>query len=68
MRIILNGEVKEVDGEASVADAVILSGAPDIERGVAVAVEGEVVPRGEWEGRALADGEAIEVVHAVQGG
>ena len=44
------------------------SGAPDAERGVAVAVEGEVVPRGEWDGRVLADGEAIEVVHAVQGG
>ena len=68
MRIILNGEVKEVDGEASVADAVVLAGAPDVERGVAVAVEGEVVPRAEWEARALAEGEAIEVVHAVQGG
>jgi len=68
VRIILNGEAKEVGDEASVADAVILSGAPDIERGVAVAVEGEVVPRGEWEGRALSEGEAIEVVHAVQGG
>jgi sulfur carrier protein len=47
---------------------VILSGAPDTERGVAVAVEGEVVPRGEWEERALSEGETIEVVHAVQGG
>jgi sulfur carrier protein len=68
LRIILNGEEREVDGKASVADAVILSGAPDTERGVAVAVEGEVVPRGEWEERALSEGETIEVVHAVQGG
>ena len=45
-----------------------LAGAPDVERGVAVAVEGEVVPRAEWEERVLAEGEAIEVVHAVQGG
>ena len=57
-----------MEAEASVADAVILAGAPDVERGVAVAVEGEVVPRAEWEGRVLAEGEAIEVVHAVQGG
>jgi sulfur carrier protein len=68
VRIILNGEEKDVEDEASVADAVVLAGAPDVERGIAVAVEGEVVPRAEWEDRVLADGEAIEVVHAVQGG
>jgi sulfur carrier protein len=68
VRIVLNGEVREVEAEARVADAVALAGAPDIDRGVAVAVEGEVVPRGEWERRVLAEGDAIEVVHAVQGG
>jgi sulfur carrier protein len=68
VKIVLNGEEKEVEAEASVADAVVLAGAPDAARGVAVAVEGEVVPRAEWEERLLAEGEAIEVVHAVQGG
>ena len=68
MKIILNGEERDVEAEASVADAVVMAGAPDVERGIAVAVEGEVVPRGEWEGRVLTEGEAIEVVHAVQGG
>jgi sulfur carrier protein len=38
------------------------------ERGVAVAVDGEVVPRAEWESRALSEGENVEVVRAVQGG
>jgi sulfur carrier protein len=37
-------------------------------RGVAVAVNGEVVPRGEWGERGLREGDAIEVVEAVQGG
>jgi sulfur carrier protein len=68
MKIVLNGEVTEVETPMSVADAVAIAGAPDAQRGVAVAVEGEVVPRGEWEGRVLAEGEQIEVVHAVQGG
>ena len=68
MKIVLNGEMKEVQTGLSVAEAVALSGAPDAERGVAVAVAGEVVPRGEWEERVLAEGDAIEVVHAVQGG
>ena len=37
-------------------------------RGVAVAVDAEVVPRGEWESRRLAGGERVEVVMAIQGG
>ncbi len=68
MKIILNGEEREVGAHASVADAVAITGAPDSVRGVAVAVGGEVVPRGEWSERVLAEGDAIEVVHAVQGG
>lgn len=68
MKVILNGEERELAAKANVADAVLLAGAPDAERGVAVAVGGEVVPRAEWELKVLADGDSIEVVHAVQGG
>jgi sulfur carrier protein len=68
VKIVLNGEERELEADASVADAVVMAGAPDVERGIAVAVEGEVVPRAEWDDRTLNEGEAIEVVHAVQGG
>jgi sulfur carrier protein len=37
-------------------------------RGVAVAVDGEVVPRAEWANAALADAAQVEVLTAVQGG
>lgn len=37
-------------------------------RGIAVAVNGEVVPRSRWRQRALAPGDEVEVVEAVQGG
>jgi sulfur carrier protein len=47
---------------------VALSGAPAEARGVAVAVDGEVVPRGQWDGFALRDGQHVEVLQAVQGG
>ncbi|GAA3544565.1 sulfur carrier protein ThiS [Nocardioides daeguensis] len=36
--------------------------------GVAVAVNEEVVPRGEWASWRLTDGDVVEVVTAVQGG
>ena len=37
-------------------------------QGVAVAVNGEVVPRGGWAGTQLTDGDTVEVIMAVQGG
>jgi thiazole synthase len=37
-------------------------------RGVAVALDGEVVPRGEWEATALREGQSVEVLAAIQGG
>jgi sulfur carrier protein len=68
MRIVLNGEARELGERATVADAVDASGAPESRAGVAVAVEGEVVPRSSWTDRALAEGEQVEVLQAVQGG
>jgi len=67
VRIELNGRAVEVAQAATVADAVAASGA-EARRGVAVAVEGEVVPRSEWESTPLREGQQIEVLHAVQGG
>ena len=68
MRILLNGEQHELAESASVRDAVVAAGAPGEGRGVAVAIDGEVVPRGRWDDRALEDGARVEVVQAVQGG
>jgi thiazole synthase len=53
---------------ATVADAIEASGAPEGRRGLAVAVDGEVVPRGEWDSTSLGEGQRIEVLAAIQGG
>lgn len=66
--VILNGSHQEFPAGATVADAVLAAGAPADGRGVAVALAGEVVPRGRWTVRELAEGEQVEVLHAVQGG
>ncbi|MDY6810074.1 sulfur carrier protein ThiS [Gordonia sp. HNM0687] len=65
MTVTVNGEVTDLRTDASVADLVTAMGLPD--RGIAVAVDGVVVPRGSW-GRALRAGAGIEIVTAVQGG
>lgn len=68
MRIELNGKPAELPVGANVAEAVAAAGVNGEPRGVAVAVEGEVVPRGEWKATGLRDGQAVEVVRAIQGG
>jgi sulfur carrier protein len=64
--IVVNGEPSDVAPGATVAALLVQL---DVgERGVAVAVDAEVVPRGEWATFAVADGARVEVLIAVQGG
>jgi len=67
MRVFVNGDATELAPEATVAALVerldVAEG-----RGVAVAVDAEVVPRGEWHARTLAEGARVEVLRAIQGG
>ncbi len=68
MKIELNGEPLELPAGATLADAVRESGAGAEARGVAVALDGEVVPRSEWPATPLAEGHSVEVLAAIQGG
>jgi thiazole synthase len=68
MTVELNGSRVELPDGATVASAIELSGAAPEGRGVAVAVDGEVVPRSEWEATSLRDGQSVEVLAAIQGG
>jgi sulfur carrier protein len=66
--IIINGEPSAAVAPGATI-AQLLDGLDvDGERGVAVAVDAEVIPRGEWETFAVADGARVEVLIAVQGG
>jgi sulfur carrier protein len=68
MRVVLNGEGRDLDDGATVREAVTATGAPSEGRGVAVALDGEVVPRRDWDEVPLREGQRVEVVQAVQGG
>jgi thiazole synthase len=68
MRIELNGEPLELPEGATLEAAARAAGAGDGARGVAVALDGEVVPRSEWEATPLREGQAVEVLAAIQGG
>ena len=68
MNIVLNGkDVRVHDGTTLVA-LLRESDITDQTDGVAVAVNSAVVPRRQWSEMQLRDGDAVEVIHAVQGG
>ena len=65
--IVLNGEQRERDG-ATIVELLADLGVEDRARGVAVAVNGEIVPRPEWTQRRVATGDRVEALSAMQGG
>jgi sulfur carrier protein len=64
--IVLNGSTR--DGTPSLGTLLDELGLGLDARGVAVAVDGQVVPRSQWAATPLVDGSHVEVVNAIQGG
>lgn len=68
MKVTINGEPRELAPEATLHDAAAAVGVELGARGIAVAVDGEVVRRDRLEGFPIAAGQRIEIVRAIQGG
>ncbi len=66
--MILNGEPAEIPPGETVASVLGRLGLGADARGVAVAVDGEVLPRACWETFALPADARVEVLTAMQGG
>ena len=66
--IFVNGSERAWGAGGSVVTVLeLLDLTPDA-RGVAVAVDGEVVPKASWETFAIPEGARVEVLTAMQGG
>ena len=65
----MNGQSREFPDALTIADLVDQE-APGLGegRGVAVAVDAEVVPRSEWDETRLESGQQVELLAAMQGG
>ena len=66
--ILLNGERSDVRAGETVAAVLLRLGLEVDARGVAVAVDGEVVPRARWQSYAVGEDARVEVLTAMQGG
>jgi sulfur carrier protein len=65
---VLNGQHSDVHAGETVVAVLARLGLEAHVRGVAVAVDGEVVPRDAWESFALGEDARVEVLTAMQGG
>lgn len=68
MTVRLNGDDVAVPLGATVAEIAGTTGVGSESRGVAVALDGEVVRRADWASTVVHDGQRIEILTAVQGG
>ena len=66
MDFTLNGEPRTLDPDTTVIALLQAEGLAG--RRVAVEVNGEIVPRSRHDARLLADGDRVEIVHALGGG
>jgi sulfur carrier protein len=68
VNVTVNGEPRRLPAGATVASVVELLNAGTGARGVAVALDGEVVTRSRWPETELAEGALVEIVAAIGGG
>jgi sulfur carrier protein len=68
MNVFVNGEAMDVGESAVVADAIMAVRSEPATRGIAVAVNGTVVPRSSWAETRLNDSDRVEILTAVAGG
>ncbi|HEY7483244.1 MAG TPA: sulfur carrier protein ThiS [Streptosporangiaceae bacterium] len=66
MKVIVNGEPREVPDDATVASVV--ESVTDAPSGVAVALNAEIVRRADWAATTMREADRLEVLTAVQGG
>jgi sulfur carrier protein len=68
MTVHVNGSAHEVGDDATLAGVLDVLGLDTAARGVAIALDSQVVPRARWERTPLHPEAHVEIVTAVQGG
>jgi sulfur carrier protein len=65
---IVNGAPRALAQGVTVADLIADLGHDPAGRGIAAALNGEVVPRAAWPSTAVSDGDRVEILAAIGGG
>ena len=68
MSALVNGAPRAVEKGTTVAHLIEELGHDPAGRGIAAAVNGEVVPRAAWLSTTIGDGDRVEILAAIGGG
>jgi sulfur carrier protein len=68
IQVTVNGQRQDIERGAVLVEMLRRLGIAVDTTGVAVAVNDTVVPRSGWTTQRLQDGDAVEIIRAVQGG
>ena len=68
MLLTVNGQKQSVDDASTLLDLLIEMNIGTEQKGIAVALNTEVVARGMWADTRLCNGDRVDIIHAVQGG
>lgn len=68
MSAVVNGSPRAVGEGTTIAALVADLGHDPDGRGIAAALNGEVVPRGAWPSTPVGDGDRVEILTAIGGG
>ncbi len=66
LRVILNGKEEVLESGKTLQKLMEQKNLPKI--GLAVAINGQVVPKNQWAATKIHPDDEIEIIHAVQGG
>ena len=67
MKILINGNIKQFDGENMTISALVVT-LNLVGKRLAIEKNGEIVPRSQFDAVLLSDGDTLEIVGAVGGG
>jgi sulfur carrier protein len=68
MNLTINGKQESIEGSPTISEVIARLGKDPAGKGLAVALNGEVVPRSKWDQRRVETDDRIELLEAAQGG
>ena len=68
MQLTVNGDVQDVEDNLTIANLLVSMDLDPEQKGIAVAINAEVIARSAWPDMRLNDGDRMDIIHAVQGG
>lgn len=68
MQLAVNGQIRSVVDASTLVDLLTAMDLCPAQKGIAIAINAEVIARARWATTRLCNGDRVDIIHAVQGG